>query len=179
MSGTINKFYPLITSTQLKSLISEINNAISSDYIDYVIKIEQVKNIRQLLGYSFYNEIQNQLSGSTLSTENELIYDDYLKMLLALYCYKRLVISMSFQLENAGLRKKYSDVSEVAETSEMSYVRSMIQDDIDFYKKEMVKYICENQSSYPLYYNDTDDRYNSLDDKRIRGSKFGWNISKI
>jgi len=177
--ATTNIYYPLITATQLKTLISEIDNAISDDYIGYVIKIEQVKQIRSLLGYSYYNQIQEGVSGSTLSTADQLIYDDYLKMILSLLCYKRLIISMTYQLENAGLRKKYSDVSEVAETGEMSYVRAEIQDDIDFYKNEMIKYISNNQTTYPLYYSDTDARYNSVDDKRAKGYNFGWNISKI
>lgn len=177
--ATTNVYYPLITATQLKTLISEINDNISNDYIQFVIETQQKKEIRHLLGYSLYNDIQEQVSGGTLSTANDTIYEDYLKMILALYCYKRLLVSMTYQLENAGLRKKYSDVSEVAESSEIRYVRSEVQDDIDFYKKELIKYICENQSSYPLYYNDTDDRNNSVDNKRAKGYNFGWNISKI
>ena len=86
---------------------------------------------------------------------------------------------MSDELENAGLRKKYSDVSEIAEQTEIAYVRSIIQTDLDFYKNEMIKYICNNQSKYPLYYNDTDARNANTDNKRSRGYDTGWNISSI
>ena len=177
--ATDNVYFPLITTTQLKSLISEINNNISDDYIENVIMIEQKKQIRALLGYSLYNQIQLGVSGSTLSTADQTLYDDYIKLILAYSVYKRLVVSMSYQLENAGLRKKYSDVSELAEQTEISYVRSMIQDDLDFYKNEMIKYICNNQSLYPLYYNDTDARNANTDNKRSRGYDTGWNISSI
>jgi hypothetical protein len=177
--ATTNYYAPLISPTILKTLISEINNNISDDYIMTTIEMEQKKNIRPLLGYSFYNQIQEQYTGGTLTTANTIIYEDYVRVILAYLVYKRLINTMTYQLENSGLRKKYSDVSEVAEPNELVYIRKEIQDDIDYYKKEMVKYLCENSSSYPLYINDTDDRYNSLDNARAKGFSFGWNISKI
>lgn len=177
--ATTNIYYPLITAQQLKSLISTINDNILDDYIETLIEIEQKKSIRPLLGYSYYNEIQEQLSGNTLTTDNEIIYDDYLKLILSYSVYKRLVVDMSYQLENSGLRKKYSDVSEVADPSELTYVRKMIQEDLDFYKTEMIKYIQENVSKYPLYFNDTDSRWNTRNNNRTKGYDFNWNIRKI
>lgn len=175
--STINFYYPLITATQLKSLITTINNNISDEFILTLIEIEQKKVIRPILGYSFYNEIQLQVSGDTLTSDNEIIYDDYLKLILAYSVYKRLIVDMTYQLENAGLRKKYSDVSESADPSELSYVRKMIQEDLDFYKTELVKYVQQNVSKYPLYFNDTDSRWNTRDKQRNRGYNFGMNIS--
>lgn len=210
--STKNIFYPLITPEQLKMLISTINNSISNDYIKSLIEIEQKKAIRPLLGYSLYNQIQEQYSGYTylstttttttlsgettttttlsgettttttttilsFSPENEILYDDYLKMILAYSVYKRLVIDMTYQLENNGLRKKFSDVSEVAEKTELTYVRNEIQNDLDFYKTELIKYINNNRGDYPLYFNDTDSRYNSLNDSRVKGYDFNMNIS--
>jgi len=122
----------------------------------------------------------------TLNTENEILYEDYIKMILAYSVYKRMIIDMTYQLENNGLRKKISDVSEVAEKDEMTYVRNQIQNDLEFYKTEMLKYINENQNDYPLYFNDIDDRWRSLNKNRsnsydynmnINGNR--WHISKI
>ena len=168
----------LLTEASIKILIPEISPAMDGDLISRLISIEQNKTIRPLLGYTFYNELLTQVSGSTLTDANEYLLNNYIVMILALSVFNRLVITSSYQVENTGVRKKYSESSELASLQEQSYYRQQIQDDRDFWINEMVKFICDNQADYPLYYQRTDTRLNTADPQR-RKYGFGFNISKI
>lgn len=165
--STLNIYYPMLTAGEVKALIPEINNNISNEYIDYNIELSQKKIMRPLLGYGLYNQILLELSGATISgnTADYIIYNDYLKIILALSTHQRLVSSMSYQLENNGLRIKISEVSNSTEMATQNYIKNNIQNDIDFFKGELVEYICNNRSDYPLYFNDTDKRSNNYYDK--------------
>lgn len=176
--NTINIFYPLITSTEVKALIPEINSNIDNSYITYNIELAQKKWLRPLLGYGLYNQIVLEVSGGTISgnTADFIIYNDYLKIILALTTHQRLVSSMSYQLENNGLRIKISEVSNSTEMATQNYIKNNIQNDIDFFKSELVEYICNNRADYPLYFNDTDARDDHYNKKRLTNT---WKLGAI
>lgn len=176
--STINLYYPMLTPIELKSLIAEVNNNIDESYIEYNIELSQKKIMRPLLGYSLYNQILLEISGGTISgnTADYIIYNDYLKLILALATYQRLVTSMSYQLENNGLRIKVSETSDVSQVKDQVFIRNNIQNDIDFFKSELIDYLCENRASYPLYFNDTDARNDHMQ-KRTYGNT--WTIGSV
>lgn len=171
----------MITPSELKDLISEVNNNIEESYLTYNIELSQKKVMRPLLGYGLYNAILLELSGGTMgtvsgNTEYNIIYEDYLKLILSLATYQRLVSSMSYQLENNGLRVKISEVSNPSETKDQIFVRNNIQNDIDFFKSELVEYICQNRTSFELYFSDTDSRRDHNDKTNYNNT---WNLGSI
>lgn len=176
--STVNLFYPLVTPEEVKALIVEINNNIDNDYIKYNIELAQKKWLRPLLGFGLYNQILLEVSGGTISgnTADYIIYNDYLKMILALTTHQRLVSSMSYQLENNGLRIKISEVSNSTEMATQNYIKNNIQNDIDFFKAELVEYICNNRSDYPLYFNDPDKRSDHYDKRKLTNT---WKMGSI
>lgn len=178
--STTNIYYPMLTPEELKVLIPEVNNNIENSYIEYNIELAQKQVMRPLLGYGLYNQILLELSGGTITdtgnTADNTIYNDYLKLILALSTYKRLVSSMHYHLENTGLRVKLTEVSDPTDLSQQSYYKNHIQNDIDFFKSELIEYICNNRTLYPLYFNDTDDRDDHTAKRNYTNS---WTISVI
>jgi len=175
--STTNIYHPMLTPVELIALIPEVNNNLEQSYIEYNIQIAQKQIIRPILGYGLYNKIQLELSGGTISGQDEIIYNDYLKLILALSTFRRLVSSMSYNLENIGLRIKLSEVSDPTDLPQQSYYRNHIQNDIDFFKAELVEYICKNRNDFPLYFNDTADVRN--DHAAKRNYQNTWQISVI
>jgi len=164
-------FYPLITAQQVKYQLPEINDAIPNELLTQNIQIVQRMNIRPILGYDWYEQLETQTSASTVSTANQYILDEYLYMIISLQVQKRLIMTNSYQLENNGLRTKLSDVSELADTQDLTYYRSDLQNDIDFLINEMIKYIDINQNDYPLFVSKTDPREN------VKGTKYNYGFS--
>lgn len=168
----------LLDENTLKVLIPEISPAVDPDHITRFISMEQNKGIRPLFGYQFYNEILSQVSGSTLTTANKYLLDNYILMILSLKVFKRTILSSSYQLENTGLKKKFSNSSENSSEKEISNYRQIIQDDIDYFINEMYKFLDANYDEFPTYFSQNDTRQNTNDPNRRKYS-FGFNISKI
>jgi len=171
-------FYPLITAQEVKAELPEVNDAIPNELLTQNIEITQKMNIRPILGYSFYEQLETQVSSSTVSVANQYLLDEYLYMIHSLHVQKRLVMTNSYQLENNGLRVKLSDVSDLAETQDLTYYRSDLQNDIDFLVNEMIKYIDSNQSDYPAYVTRSDPRENTADENRRRYN-YGFSVGKV
>ena len=169
---------PLLKTSTIKILIPEINSNIDDNLIKKNLVIEQDKKLRPIIGYCLYDELYTQITTDTLSVANKKLMDDYIVMILSLSVYKRILISTTFQVENNGLRVKLSDSSETASRNDVSFVSQSIDDDINYYTQELIKYICDNQSDYPLYFNCNDGR-GHIDRKRAQTGTLGFNISRI
>jgi hypothetical protein len=171
-------YYALMTADEVKDTIPEISDAIPNELINDNVKISQQMKIRPILGYSFYEELETQISASTVSTNNQYILDEYLYMVLSLNVQKRLTMTQSFQLENNGLRTKLSDVSDLAQTTDLSYYRSDLQNDIDFLTNEMIKYIETVPENYPQYITRTDVR-DDTDSEGRRRYNYGFSLGAV
>lgn len=168
-------YYEIISATDLKTLIPEIGYEIDNIIITRLIERLQDMKIRPLLrSYSWYEEIMTQASGGTYSAANEVIVEDYLKLILALYVEQKLIITQTYHLERAGLRIKTSDVSEVAQPEDIRFYLQTITDEIDYLKGEFYKYVTQNVANYPLYQADTDTR-NATKDHQRQLNNFGMN----
>jgi hypothetical protein len=175
-------YYPIMTAQQVKNTLPEINDNIPNELITQHVKIVQQMKIRPLLGYDYYEELEIQTSGntsgSTLTAANQFILDEYLYMIISLHVQMRLVMGNTYQLENAGLRVRLSDVSDAAQIQDMTYYRTDLKNDIDFLINEMKKYIDANQSSYVTYTTRSDPRENTANENR-RDYNYGFSLGKV
>jgi hypothetical protein len=172
-------FYPIITATDIKTLIPEIGYEIDNTIITSLIERLQDMKIRPLLrSYSWYEEIMTQASGGTYSAANEIIVNDYIKLILAFFVQQKIIITQTYHIERAGLRIKTFDVSEVAQPEDIRFYIQTITDEIDYLKGEFFKYLTENEASYPLYQSDTDPRTATHSQGR-QIANYGVNISRI
>lgn len=150
----------------------QINKNISADLIkDCLIKSQEI-TIQSLLGYTFYDEIILELRGSGttqdsiinfnsgITNDNQKILDDYIYQIISLETFKRLILSANYQLENIGIRIKNADNSVLADKDGIALVINQITQDINSFMKEFKKFIINNISKYPLYYNINDNRPN-------------------
>jgi len=168
-------FFPLMSTSEVKNILPEINDNIPRELVDNNIKIAQQMKIRPVLGYGFYEELEGQVKNDTISVPNQYLFDEYLYMIIALQVQKRLIMTNSFQLENNGLRTKLSDVSDLAGTEDLTYYRSDLTNDIDFLVNEMTKYIDSKPGDYPLYITRTDPR----EDNNVRKYHYGFSLGKV
>jgi len=160
-----------MTSTEVKTLIPQINSTIEEVLINSTMLFTQDTLIKNSIGQQWYEEIILQISGGTTTAENLIIINNYLKSILAFGTWQNLIINLSLQTNDAGLRIKLSEHSQAAESKDLSFMRDYIQDFIDSKRKEMYRYIKNNQSSYTLYYNDKygDKPINNIYDFKIGG----------
>jgi hypothetical protein len=151
----------MITPSECKAIVPEINFDISDLLINNAIKMVQSTLLIDTVGQEWADELMSQTgtivsgvtSGETYTTANEYIVDNYLKNILAYSVWQYLVITLSLQLNSAGLRIKTSDHSVASESKDLAFYRDFCQNYIDRTRKLMHRYIDQNKASYPLYFN--------------------------
>lgn len=142
-----------ITSSEVKTMVPEINNEVESGVIDNAIKLCQQSVLKPTCGQEWFDQLLTERANGVYSIPNNYIMTNYLKWILAYSVWQYLVISLSLQMNSAGLRIKVSEHSEAAQTKDIQYYREFIQNWIDSQRKSMYRYINLNQNDYPLYFN--------------------------
>ena len=143
-----------MTEPEVKALVPQINKTVDESLIESTLLFTQDTLIKDSIGQDWYEELLLQKSGGTYTAANQIIIDNYIKNILAFGVWQNLIINLSLAVNESGLRIKISDHSEAASSRDIAFMRDYIQNFIDAKRKEMYRYIKNNKSSYPKYYND-------------------------
>lgn len=140
----------LITATEVKTKVPFINNEIDTTLISNAILLVQNTLIKNSLTQDFYEDILT----NSATTANSYLITNYIQDIIAYGVWQYLAVSLSLQLNAAGLRIKLSDHSQAAESVDIEFYRGYIQNFIDGARKEMDRYIEDHQADYPYYWSD-------------------------
>lgn len=130
----------ILDENSLKLILPEVNNNISSALIKSSL-INAHNYLQSVLGYTFYNEIITEVSGGTISTDNQYILDEYIYYIIAYKTLSHIIIKTSFQLENTGVRSKISTGSDIADFKTVAYLKEQAEQDLNNYLIELLKYL--------------------------------------
>jgi hypothetical protein len=146
----------LISETKLKAYTT-INQNIDMALLTSCIFIAQEIHLQALIGTKGYNYYQNlvrdnQLSGTTISTADRTMLDDY----FAPY----LVHAASYEAMPEIFARKMNKAITIGNTEQgtsidikgMSYLREIELSRYNFYAQRMMDYLLGNPSDYPWYY---------------------------
>lgn len=134
----------------------------------YSIAMCQKKTIRDILGQDLYDDILAKYtlyvdSGTSMSTEYTYLMNNYLKPILSIDTYRRLIDVLSNKLGDAGLRTVQETTTFPSEGNDKYIIKKELMDDINTFIKDMKKYIYDNQSSFTLY----DQGFDGVNQKRV------------
>lgn len=121
-----------------------------------LLKIAQ-DNLKQLLGAEFYLQIETQYNTNptTLSTDNQALYDPYIMDYLAWRTYSEYMGFGNGDETPTGTRKFLDDNSELLSDVEMYARQKHILKNVRDYKAAMINFIKEakanDSTKYPLY----------------------------
>ena len=149
-----NIILPILSASTIKQLIPQINNEIDNVLVDNNTVFVQMTLIRDTMTQDFYQDMYNKWTGHTMTAAYTTLKEEYIDWILALGVWQNIIITQSYQLNSAGLRLKTTDHSVAAEPQDISFMRQYIQNMIDSKRKDMQRYINDNQGNYPLYFSD-------------------------
>lgn len=144
-----NSIY-LVSAVEVKTICPAINLQVQDSLVQGAIILIQNTLVKDSLTQDFYES----LIVNTGTTANSYLIEHYLKNLISYGVWQYLAVSMSLQLNDAGLRIKTSDHSIAAESVDITFYRNYIQNFIDGVRKQMDRYIYDHQTDYPLYFQD-------------------------
>jgi len=142
----------MLSATTVRQLCPQIALTVDDSLIYNQMILSQDTTIKNSLGHKWYYIMINNISGNTVSVVDQYLIDNFLSYILSYDILKQLVVTLSYQMNDAGLRVKTSDHSQLAETRDLSFYRTYIDNFIDSKREEMNRYIRHNAASYPYYF---------------------------
>jgi hypothetical protein len=145
--GTMTK---LITSEELLQIVT-IDQAIDPFWFDREILYCQEIYLKNLLTEELYYEILQEFDDDDLSPENELIYNRYIKLIVAYgTAFRSIVGNIQTQASNQGVevnRTEYSNSIDAKERKQAFF----LYEKCFHYQKELGHFLLRNTADYPNF----------------------------
>ncbi len=117
------------------------------------IKTAQDMYILPALGSALYNELQDAVEANAFTALQTTLLDDYILDCLIYYVMSELPQGLSYQFYNKGLIRKTGENQESPSMQDMIDVANRYRARAEFYKQRLIKYLKQNNASYPNYLN--------------------------
>lgn len=146
----------------MKALIplSYLNEAcflsLNTDDKKYMIALKLAqKQLKQIIGDSFYNQIESAFPNGTLSTDNDTFYEEYVKDYLAWSTYFNYIGFSQSDSTPTGIRQFNDENSTILDDVKLYAYEKKVRENMMIYKNEMINFLTLEQSKdstkYPLY----------------------------
>ena len=109
------------------------------------------EQVRQILGDGQYSELINKIDAGTALTQNETVLMDYIQPFLVWLSAYETTVSMYMKMVNNGVTTGTDGDGRKAVTiEELKFLRSMLTNRVETYRKQLQEYIRINLNLYPL-----------------------------
>ena len=111
--------------------------------------------LRDILGKSFFEEIDSQFLVNNLTSDNSTLYEDYIKDYLAWQTYFYYLKFANVDATPTGIRAFSDDNSTLASDVQMFSLEKNVLERSNYYKFKILNFLDESQvndsTKYPLY----------------------------
>ena len=121
------------------------NSSFDSALFDDFILPAQRQYLRPFISKEFYNTILTQVEGSTLTTDNSTLLNDYLKQMLSYFIVFDALPQIRTQITSQGLLTGTTETSQVATDKDFSHLRNWFLSLAERWKKDAIEFIEEEQ----------------------------------
>lgn len=151
----MNNYVDLITPAYFKAMYTQVNKNVDDAFIQRAITKTQRMFLFDIIGKVWIEDMMSTIiaSGTTgLTQADTIVLEDYLKPMHAVYTYCELLPTLSYQIDNSGVREKTVNESNTTSKSNISYLIENAKYEINYYLKEFNCYVSENSTLYPLHF---------------------------
>lgn len=158
----------LLTTAQVLKDRWMIDKNLNNNEVDRAIMEAQNREIKPVLGYAFYEQLMIEVSGGTTTTANQYLLDNYLIKIIGYGTSNRIAITKSYIIDEAGVRTKNSDLTQLANDAGFEIRKKDNDSSIKIETMSMWEYLDDHKDDYPLIYqnnkiNQKKDYYFSID----------------
>lgn len=164
----------LFCTTEDIKRYSIIDGSVDEDKFLTDIEIAQELRIKPILGTKLYDRLQEGVINDDLTTDEATLLDNYVNKTIIFYANADYLPFSSFEIKNGGVFRHFSENSTPASKDDIDYLIKKTTSKAEYYRKELVKYLCNNASLYPEYsQNESGDIYPSKNSSYTGGWYFG------
>jgi len=140
----------IITAQEVRELVV---TDVSFDpiYFEKYILLAQTKYIKPALGKDFYNDYVANFGA--LPVEYQTLKDNFIDKALAFYVVYEAFTEIRDKLTNQGVMHNRSEFTEQTPSFDFGALKSTYNYNGNFWIAEMIEYIIDNQTDYPLFSN--------------------------
>jgi len=109
----------------------------------------------ETLGSDFFNHLEDQWIGSTMSTDEQYLLDKYIKPMVAFYTAYRLYDDLNYKATNKSITKESSQFGQPSDFREITYLKNKYLTSAVQKNNLLHKYLCDNSNLFPLWENPT------------------------
>ena len=147
--ATISLF---IAPTEIKAT-TIVDENVDEKLIRTVIEEAQNIHLHPMVGTGLFDELKTQISANTLTALNTTLLQTYLQPALKYWVLYEGIDVFVYKFMNKSVVKKNGENSTVVDIDELRRLQDRFRDKAEWYSERATKYLQENQSDYPLYYN--------------------------
>lgn len=144
----------IMTDVEVKDLAIHDDHFDEAFFTNYILT-SQRKYVRATLGKDYYNEILDEIENTTLTADNTIIVENFLKPMLAHFVVYECYSKVHTQTTNQGTMNNYTEFSNQGDDFVYSQSRDFYINKGDTWRKDMITYIDEakddDSTKYPLF----------------------------
>lgn len=136
---------------------SNVNGNVDDKVIAVAIQDCQSMFVEPIVGTGLLNEIKSQIESSPtspfadLTALNRTLLVDYLQPAMMKWIMAKLVRPLHYRMMQIGIQTKDSDNTSPIPESRLGNLEAQYMSDAAHYAEKAKRYLCENESSYPLF----------------------------
>jgi len=142
----------LISEVQLKQY-TPINDNTDMNFFRNQIWYTEQRFIEPLLGTDLYQEIVLQHSGSTLTSLNTTLYDNYIVPCLCNYVLSESIDIIHNRIDNIGVHNRSDINMNPADREDRESLKLQYRNQAAFFADKMTRFLFEYADDYPLFLN--------------------------
>ena len=144
----------LVSANKVKAF-TEVNEGVDEILLLSNIQVSQDIGLQTLLGTSFYNHILQAASGSTLTSAENVLLQDYIQPYLLWRATWEALPTFYMRIMNKAVIKGNTEQGSSIDKGELNYLRNIHQNRFEFYAQRLMDYIKNNPADFPLYFSYT------------------------
>ena len=133
----------LITVEELKA-DGFINQNLENEYLYSAIDEAQGIFLREIIGDSLYETLQNKLSEANIDGVYQTLLDIYVKIYLKYKVVSLLCVPLNFKIRNIGIAQQFSNEVNTTSLEDTKYIQNYYEGKADFYANRLTKFLQTN-----------------------------------
>ena len=133
----------LITVEELKQ-DGFINQNLENEYLYSAIDEAQGIFLREIIGDSLYETLQNKLSEANIDGVYQVLLDLYVKIYLKYKVVSLLCVPLNFKIRNIGIAQQFSNEVNTTSLEDTKYIQNYYEGKADFYANRLTKFLQTN-----------------------------------
>lgn len=138
-----------ITITELKN--SVLNSNLDDFYIQPAIDEAQNIYLREILGDSLYESVDDKIANNTLTGKYLTLLNNYIKPYLTYMTQSLIVVPLNFKIRNMGVINQYGTDTNTTDMKDTKYLADYYNQKAEFYANRLTTYLVKNADDITEY----------------------------